>query len=190
MFAPPINPDEEKRLLSLARESIEAAVTQGVSPSLARESLSEGLLKRLGAFVTLYQHGELRGCIGRMEYDRPLYLNVFEAAVAAALHDPRFPPVQANELPSLDVEISVLDEPAPIAGPDEFDPNAHGIVLEIGFRHGVFLPKVAREYGWDRTQTLVMLCRKIGEPDDAWTRPEARFKIFHAHSFRAPLKCD
>ena len=187
MFAAPINADEERFLLRLARDSITAAITETAPPVVPEHELTDSLRTTLGAFVTLYQSdGELRGCIGRMSFDRPLYENVRESAVSAALHDHRFPALSQDELPTLRIEISVLEPPWPVEGPEPFNPDEHGIVMEIGIRHGVFLPKVAREYGWDRETTLVMLCRKIGERDDAWRSPEAKFRLFCAHEFGEP----
>ena len=145
--------------------------------------LTDALRRTLGAFVTLYRHGELRGCIGRMQYDTPLWRNVIESACSSALNDPRFLPVTAEEIAGLHIEISVLDEPEPIERLEQFDVSQHGIVMELGFDHGVFLPKVAREYGWDRPKTLTMLCRKIGLHDHAWLETQARFKVFRAREF-------
>lgn len=187
MLESAITADEGKRLLQLARRAIESAVEGGDRPELRREEVTSGMKKPLGAFVTLYQSGELRGCIGRMQYDTPLHENVVEAAISSALNDPRFPPVTSRELPGLKISLSVLDEPQPIEHYDQFDPDHHGIVMELDFLHGTFLPKVAREYGWDRATTLTMLCRKIGASDDAWQRPDARFKIYHAIEFEEAM---
>lgn len=183
MLESAITADEGKRLLKLARRAIDGAVRGEPPFQLPSEELTEGLLKPLGAFVTLYHDGELRGCIGRMQYDTPLHLNVVEAAISTALNDPRFPSVTSKEVPGLKISLSILDEPQPIPHYDQFDPDHHGIIMEIGYSHGTFLPKVAREYGWDRSMTLTMLCRKIGLPDDAWQRPDAKFKIYHAIEF-------
>lgn len=183
MLESALTAEEERRLLQLARQSIVAAVEGQEPPGLPPEELTEGLVQPLGAFVTLYEREELRGCIGRMQYDRPLHLNVVDAAVASALNDPRFSPVTAQEVPQLRIEVSVLNEPQPIESVEQFDTDQHGIVMDVGFTHGVFLPKVAREYGWDRPTTLMMLCRKIGLPDDRWMQSDARFRIFHAHEF-------
>jgi AmmeMemoRadiSam system protein A len=183
-----LTPEEGKRLLGFAREAIVAAVENRPRPTLREEELPEGLRKLLGAFVTLYLRGELRGCIGRMSYDIPVVRNVAESAVSSALNDPRFDPVTREEVPHLRIEVSVLDPPLPIANIEQFDVDQHGIVMEHGFHHGVFLPKVAREYGWDRDKTLAMLCRKVGLPDDAWRDAEARFKVFHAIEFAEPTK--
>jgi AmmeMemoRadiSam system protein A len=175
--------DEGRRLLRWARKAIAAAVEGGPPPEISSDELTDGMSQPLGAFVTLYRAGELRGCIGRMQYDTPLYRNVLEAAASSALQDPRFQPVTVEEVPELRISLSILDEPRPIPSADQFDPNQHGIVMELGYAHGVFLPKVAREYGWDRSTTLTMLCRKIGLADDAWRGPNARFKIYHALEF-------
>jgi AmmeMemoRadiSam system protein A len=178
-----ITSEEGQRLLQLARDAVVAAVEGRPQTEVDETELTPGLRHLLGAFVTLYLHGELRGCIGRMTYDTPVYRNVIESAISSALNDPRFDPVTVDELPGLRIEVSVLDQPEPIPSIEEFNVNEHGIVMEHGFHHAVFLPKVAREYGWDRPKTLTMLCRKAGLPDDAWRAPEARFKIFRAIEF-------
>ncbi len=183
MLASALTAEEGKRLLQLARAAVVAAVNGDPVPRLPPEQWTEGLRQPLGAFVTLYYKGELRGCIGRMQYDHPLCECVVEAAQSSALYDPRFTPVTPSELADIRVSLSVLDVPRRIESLDEFDVDQHGIVMENGPAHGVFLPKVAREYGWDRETTLMMLCRKIGLPDDAWKYPGARFQVFRAIEF-------
>lgn len=127
--------------------------------------------------------GELRGCIGLMDYNRPLWRNVVEAAVAAALDDPRFPTVEAQELPDIKVEISVLEPTQPIARPELFDVTRHGIIVECNIHRALLLPKVAREYGWDAKTTLEAVCQKAGLPGDAWQWPDTRLKVFTAVDF-------
>lgn len=125
-----------------------------------------------GVFVTLKKGGALRGCIGTVECRQPLAEEIARVAVCAAREDPRFPPVTADELPDLDLEISVL---GPLERIDPLDPDAivigrHGLVVEQGRRRGLLLPQVAPEWGWDREQFLAHTCRKAGLPLDAWRR--------------------
>jgi AmmeMemoRadiSam system protein A len=125
-----------------------------------------------GVFVTLKKGGALRGCIGTVECRQPLAEEIARVAVCAAREDPRFPPVTADELPDLELEISVL---GPLERIDPLDPDAivigrHGLVVEQGRRRGLLLPQVAPEWGWDREQFLAHTCRKAGLPLDAWRR--------------------
>jgi AmmeMemoRadiSam system protein A len=173
--------DEERRLmLRWAHEAVRAAVTGAPAPRVDESTLSDSLRARLGVFVTLTKRGDLRGCIGKMDYNRPLWENLLDAAVATALEDPRFNPVQPNELGDLKFEISVVTPPEDLPRVDLFEPRRHGIVIERGLRHGLLLPKVARDYGWDARKTLEMVCWKAGLPPDAWRAPDARLQVFEA----------
>jgi len=175
-----VNSDEQRQILRWARETIQSVVSGGKVP---RIEPTAALCAPHAAFVTLKKHGQLRGCIGMMDFDRPLWENVQRAAVASALHDPRFPPVSAAELPDLRLEVSVLEPPRPIASAEQFEVGRHGIILELGRHHGLFLPQVAVEEGWDRDKTLEMLCYKAGLPPGAWRDPQARLSVFEAVVF-------
>ncbi len=135
------------------------------------------------AFVTLRENGELRGCIGLMRYDVPLWINVRDAAVAAALDDPRFLPVTESEVPALEVEVSVLEPPVELRDPSGFQPGRHGIVVERGMRRGLLLPQVATEMGWDREQMLDAVCRKAGLSGSAWREKGTQLFVFESVCF-------
>jgi len=158
--------EEQGALLALARETLSQFLNRGTVPEFT--PASPGLLREQGAFVTLEKGGALRGCVGRLFTDQPLYLTVQRMAVAAALEDERFPPVQAQELSELDIEISVLSPLDQIAHPEEIEIGRHGVVLRAQGKQAVFLPQVAPERGWDRAELLRQLCKKAGLPDDAW----------------------
>jgi AmmeMemoRadiSam system protein A len=104
-----------------------------------------------------------------------------EAAAAAALEDPRFPPVRSAELPQLEVEISVLSPCQPIAASD-IQVGVHGLMITQGQARGVLLPQVPVEHHWSREQFLEETCRKAGLPPDAWKRG-ARIEAFTAEVF-------
>jgi AmmeMemoRadiSam system protein B/AmmeMemoRadiSam system protein A len=124
-----------------------------------------------GVFVTLRKHGQLRGCIGRIQTDQPLRETIVPVALDAALHDQRFPPVSAEELDELDVEVSVLTPPVRIQHPREIVAGRDGVILEHEGRSGVFLPTVWEETGWTRVEFLRELAsQKAGLPPDAWQR--------------------
>lgn len=135
-----------------------------------------------GAFVTLHEHGHLRGCIGVIECRLPLLRAVADNAAAAAVGDPRFQPVTADELSNLTLEVSALTSPRPVAGPDEIVIGRHGILLGKAGRRAVFLPQVAPEQGWDLPTTLGQLCRKAGLAPDAW-RTGVELSVFEADVF-------
>ena len=179
----PISRDEQQKVLRWVRATIEAAVRGEPPAEIPEAERTGGLCALHGVFVTLKKRGELRGCIGKMDFDRPLVVNALEAAVASALEDPRFPPVDRSELGEITLEISILNHPEDIPSPEMFDATRHGIIVQKGWRHALFLPKVAQEQGWDATRTLEMVCWKAGLPTDAWRDPAARLQVFTAFDF-------
>ena len=179
----PVNVEEQRALLRWVRATIEAAVRGEELPKIPDADLTDRLRAPHGVFVTLRRKGELRGCIGKMDFEEALWANALEAAVASALEDPRFPPVTPEELPEITIEISILDPPMDLTDPKGFDAQRHGIIIQRGLRHGLLLPKVAQEEGWNATQTLEAVCWKAGLPRDAWRDPAARLQVFSAFDF-------
>jgi AmmeMemoRadiSam system protein A len=176
---------DRQALLDLARDAVEATARRSARPALGAEPLAPGLLEPAAAFVTLHERGELRGCIGMMRYDVPLWVNVRDSAVAAARDDPRFLPVDASELADLELEISVLEPPRRIADPAEFVAGRHGIVVERGDCRALLLPQVAPEMGWGETQMLEAVCRKAGLQSGAWRDPATRLYVFESRCFHS-----
>jgi AmmeMemoRadiSam system protein B/AmmeMemoRadiSam system protein A len=173
--------DGDKRdLLRIARRSIEAALGGRALPAF--EVTSPKLREEMGAFVTLTEGGELRGCIGNIVGTQPLYQTVSGMAVAAAVEDPRFPPVTADELAKVAIEISVLTPLKTITDPEEIQVGRDGIYLQKGRYRGLLLPQVATEYGWDRFQFLDHTCIKANLPEGSW-REGATIQIFSAQIF-------
>jgi len=166
-------------LLQLARDAIAAHV--GAAPPPA-PSLADVCARLGGAFVSLHNRGDLRGCIGHIEANEPLARVVSRCAVAACSTDPRFPPVTASELPHLDIELSLLGPLEAITGPADIAVGRHGLVVEIGWRRGLLLPQVATEWQWDAETFLAHTCRKAGLPNDAW-RKGAKMWRFEAEVF-------
>ena len=146
---------------------------------------SPALQRPLGAFVTLKENGQLRGCIGRFEPSEPLYKIVQQMAISAATEDPRFRPVGAGELSKLEYEISVLSPLKKIRSADEIVLGKHGVQVSKGFfYHGVFLPQVATETGWSKEEFLGELCsQKAGLPRNCWKDPDVRLEVFTAQVF-------
>ncbi len=181
-----LDPSAQGALLAIVRKSLE----HYFSPETASLQINDlahchaALRQPGGCFVSLHrrQDHRLRGCMGMMMSAQPLAQTAEQLAVSV-LQDPRFSatPVTAGELPSLQVEITVLSPLVPRGDPEDFDPQTEGIYLQIGRRAGCFLPQVARDTGWSRTQLLTRLCtEKMGLAPDAWNDPAARLHIFNA----------
>jgi AmmeMemoRadiSam system protein A len=184
--APPMKElaqSDRRQLLDLARAAIEAAARRDPKPALDPATLTPGLLAPAAAFVTIHEHGELRGCIGMMRFDVPLWENVREAAAAAALDDPRFLPIAESELPALELEVSVLDPLVELRDPAEFVAGRHGIVVERDGRRALLLPQVAAEMGWDAEQMLEAVCHKAHLPGQAWRDAATRLHVFESTAY-------
>ncbi|HLO35467.1 MAG TPA: AmmeMemoRadiSam system protein A [Candidatus Deferrimicrobium sp.] len=135
------------------------------------------LVTPAGAFVTLHQGEELRGCVGLIAPDQPLWRTVVSAAVSAA-RDPRFLPVTEEELPTISIDVSVLGVVVPLDDPSAFRPGIDGCIVERGSRRGLLLPEVATEHGWDAREMLEATCWKAGLPEDAWREPGTHLSVF------------
>ncbi len=181
---------QKKRLLEIARNSIGAYLKSGRRLELTEKD--EQLLQEGGAFVTLHEGGELRGCIGNLMGTGPLYLTVRDMAVEAAVGDPRFEPLREAELPKVEIEISVLSPMQRVGSADEIKLGIHGVLIKNGPRSGVFLPQVATETGWSKEEFLSTLCsQKAGLPPDAWKSKDTQIYVFTAEVFSEPgLKSD
>lgn len=172
---------EKRALLSLARRSIEnafAPVGKKKSDELLYPIASQGMSVPAGAFVTLKKNGELRGCIGSIETQDPLYKTVLGRARDAAFHDSRFTPLTRDELDQVTIDITILEPPVSVPSWKDIVVGKHGVVLKQGFASAVFLPQVATEQGWDRETMLSHLSRKAGLPADAWKDAKTTFRVF------------
>jgi AmmeMemoRadiSam system protein A len=165
-----------RQLLALARQALEARVRRQRRPS----PISGGALDlRRGAFVSVHCGRALRGCLGRLEPDWPLHRVVVHLAEAVADSDPRFEPVAAEELPDLEIEISILTPEREVTHVDEIVVGRHGLIVEQGGRRGLLLPQVAVEHQWSRETFLDHTCLKAGLPPTAW-RHGVRMFVFEA----------
>lgn len=171
---------DKKELLKIAKTSVEAKVKGSKIPEFS--PASSVLNETRGAFVTIRRGEALRGCIGRIMTNDPLYKTVQEMAIEAATADPRFLPVGVEELPGLQYEISILSPMEKISDPlKEIELGKHGVQVINGFRAGVFLPQVAGETGWDLETFMNELCEgKAGLPKDAWKTGKADVYRFTA----------
>jgi AmmeMemoRadiSam system protein A len=175
----PLTESDQQLLLRLAREALDESVRKGHLSEIPKPAGAPE--ERCGAFVTLHVRGRLRGCVGYIESARPLFQTVRECALAAALRDTRFDPVEPEELPFLDVEISVLSPLEDIL-PNQIEIGRHGLLVSRGYRRGLLLPQVAVEWKWDRELFLGETCRKAGLPEDEWRRG-VRIQAFTAQIF-------
>jgi len=184
-----LSPEERSELLGIARRTVTAFVKGEPTPKLDADKLPTKLRGDGACFVTLQNHGELRGCIGNMLADGPLYQSVVRNALNAC-QDPRFTdnPVTAKELGDLHIEISYLTPMKRLTSTDDVVIGRHGLLIGLGGRRGVLLPQVAYERGWTREEFLREVCHKAGLPPDAWKRPEAELHSFEAEVFGEPEK--
>ena len=180
--------EERTILLQLARQAIDSVVHRKPLPSLDLSSLPPSLTGPGASFVTLTRHGELRGCIGALEAYQPLAEDVREHAVAAATEDFRFPPVQVDELPHIQIEISRLTPSSPLdySRPEDLPgclrPHVDGVVLRDGWRRATFLPQVWEKIP-DPEDFLANLCYKMGVSPDLWRNKKLEVFIYQVEEF-------
>lgn len=178
-----LSPEQRRQLLTIAREAI-AAVLEGRRPEIDPAAFDETLRKPAGAFVSLHtKDGDLRGCIGSIHAVAPLCQAVSASAVNAAFRDPRFYPLKKEELPNLDIEISVMGPIEPVRDTAEIEVGRDGLIISRGRQAGLLLPQVATDYGWDTEAFLRQTCVKAGLPPDSWRSPDCRIEKFAAEVF-------
>lgn len=191
----PLTRKEKRVLLRLARATLDASVRKGEFDESVLGSLTvqSSLKRKAGAFVTLKckrgaggrcagKGDDLRGCMGIIQPMLPVVESVAQRAATAALGDPRFPNVTADELRHITVEVSVLTPPREVASARDIVIGRHGIILAKNGHSATFLPQVAPEQGWDRDETLSHLSRKAGLGIDGW-RDGASFSVYEAIVF-------
>ena len=164
-------------VVKLAREAVESYVREGKTAEPGE--LTPEMRERAGVFVSLHEHGQLRGCIGTFE---PAKDNVAEEVIANAISastmDPRFPPVTESELEDLEYSVDILTKPEPVTDISQLDPNEYGVIVESGWRRGLLLPDLE---GVDSVEEQIALCRlkagiSAGEPVDLYRFQVRRFK--------------
>ena len=177
-WSPELSEDEKKTLFAIVEDTLDWCVKGGKGEFLFdKYTLTDKMKVRTATFVTLKIKGMLRGCIGSLEPVAPMYESVHENAINAALRDPRFRPVGPLELPKLEIHVSLLSPIVPIASLDEFHVGEHGIIMQKGRYHAVYLPEVAPEQGWTKEETLSSLSEKAGLDGNAW-KSGTKFKVF------------
>ncbi|HOD75009.1 MAG TPA: AmmeMemoRadiSam system protein A, partial [Syntrophorhabdaceae bacterium] len=177
----PLAAAERKRLLAIARKTLEEYVSSKTVPEI--DVKDPRLLERRGVFVTLTIHGQLRGCIGYIKPVAPLYRSVVDMTVAASSRDMRFRPVTKGELKDIEIEISVMSPLKLITSVDEIKVGIHGLYIVKGGNAGLLLPQVATQYKWGREEFLQNTCRKAGLPENSWKDKETKVYVFSAQIF-------
>jgi hypothetical protein len=180
--------EEKHVLLTMARATLERGLRGQPLPPLDLESMTPHLRESGASFITLTVDGNLRGCIGALEPYQPLAQDVREHALAAALEDPRFPPVTTEELNQIRIEISRLTLPRTLDYGDAADlvgllrPNTDGVILRDGLRRATYLPQVWEKIS-DTAEFLDSLCAKMGSPPDTWRRKHLEVLTYQVEEF-------
>ncbi|WP_461208888.1 AmmeMemoRadiSam system protein A [Desulfocurvus sp. DL9XJH121] len=159
--------EEKQALKDLVRLSIAARLFPDQNLTLP-PAPNEKLSRPFGAFVTLTKGGRLRGCIGNVVGEAPLWDTVGRMACSAAFEDPRFQPLAAGEFEDLSLEISILSPLSLCPDPVLVEVGRHGLLISHRGRSGLLLPQVPVEWGWDRETFLSQTCLKAGLPPDTW----------------------
>ena len=180
--------EEGHRLLALARQVIASELGMTQAQPADVDMHAPVFAMRRGTFVTLKKAGDLRGCIGTLTANQPLGENIRANALNAAFHDPRFPPLTAEEWPQIQIEVSILSPPRKLdyASGDELPgqlvPHEDGIVIRKGYASATFLPQVWKQLS--RPQDfLAHLCLKAGLAADAWRQGDLEVERYQVQYF-------
>ncbi len=171
-----------KQILALARNSLykHFSINKKVECDYSNELNEKG-----GVFVTLHHKGKLRGCIGLIDSDDPLKVTIPRMAISAAVDDPRFPPLSAQEVDQVTIEITLLSKLLRVKSLTDIIIGKHGLLIRYKTKQGLFLPQVAVENQWSRQQFLENLCaNKIGVMKNCYLEPEAQIYYFTARIFK------
>ncbi len=180
-----MNNEDKASLLKLARDSINSYFTKSEIDASNMKKFSE----KQGVFVTLEKKGQLRGCIGYPEPVLPLYKAIIESAKSAAFSDPRFRPLERDELKDIEIEISILSVPKliEVKNPEEYlkkiKIGKDGLIIKSRYGSGLLLPQVFTEYKCDAEKALHMLCQKAGLPFNAWQNLDNKIYNFQGKVF-------
>ena len=178
--------DEEGRLaVERARELVESVVQRKPVADISYPPVFE---TPRGVFVTLTEFGDLRGCIGIPYPVMPLAESLEDAAVSAAVRDPRFRPVGPDELADIAVEVTILTPPEELTCPpperwQHIEVGRHGLIVKAGSRSGLLLPQVGSEYGWTPSEFLSQTCIKAGLPPSVWREKTCTVLTFEGQIF-------
>ena len=181
--------EEEGKLgLQLARAAIKEYLGDN-NRITAPDDLPASFEEERGVFVTLNKYGDLRGCIGYPDPVFKLKNAIIDAAISAAVSDPRFPSVTLDEFEDVTMELTILTTPEelkvkPKDLPEQIEIGRHGLIMKKGTYQGLLLPQVATEYNWSAEEFLCQTCWKAGLPADAWLEEDTEVSIFEGQIFR------
>jgi AmmeMemoRadiSam system protein A len=180
-----LSDSDRNSLLRLARLAITEVVLHG---RILADIPAAGIFsEQRGVFVSLHVGKRLRGCVGVIEPEHSLGDSIVRCAIGAAMRDPRFPALRAEELSHLQVEISILSKPHPLR-PEEIQIGTHGLLILLGRHRGLLLPQVAVTHQLSIEQFLAETCRKAELPPDAWHDREAHLFAFTCEVFSSAEK--
>lgn len=179
----------KKYLLSLSRKVLSEKLIKGRKYEAVSDDIPKELIKPKATFVTLIKNGELRGCVGKLFPDKPLYQDVIENTRKSAFSDFRFPPLSKEELGSIKIEISILSTPEELKYSKVHDlieilkREKPGVILDAGLNRATFLPQV-----WEKIESvesfLTHLCIKAGLDKDAWRSDNLKIKTYQVEKFK------
>jgi AmmeMemoRadiSam system protein A len=177
-----LSSEEKIFLLETARNSIKNLFTKTeiTNPDYDKNPVFKS---KAGAFVTLTINSRLRGCIGYITSDNPLFETVKDAAVQAAVGDPRFMPLTNDDFEKVEIEVSVLSEPFRMNSYDDIVLGTHGLILDDMGRRGLLLPQVPVEHNMNKDQYLCAICEKAGLPSYSWKERTLNIDMFTANVF-------
>lgn len=174
--------NDKQTLLRFAHESLKAYLAEEPARLDNASELEKIANNYTGVFVSVYVGNKLRGCIGNLNLTAPLPEMIAEMAQAAA-NDPRFEPLHAHELAHVAIEISLLHQMQSMRSPDEIQIGRDGLLVRRGKKHGLLLPQVAAQRGWDVITFLEQTCHKASLPFASWQEPETEVFRFAAEVF-------
>ncbi len=178
-----LTPAQKASLLQTAQQALAELFAAAPLPASTETAHFDVAADYCGVFVSLYVKGKLRGCIGNLNANAPLPELIAEMAQAAARHDPRFAPLQAEELGNVAIEISLLHSMQALHAPNEIEIGRDGLFVRHGKKHGLLLPQVAAKRNWEAQHFLEQTCRKADLPLFAWQEPTTEVFRFAAEVF-------
>lgn len=175
--------EDKKFLLKIARENIASWLVKRRGVAIFPTDVPKNCHLIRGGFVTLKKNGHLRGCIGYVSGTKSIIKTVLDNSYNAAFKDPRFDPLQPDELKDVTIEISILTEPGIVKSIEEIKTGRDGLIMEQGMNRGLLLPQVATEQGWDRNTFLDQTCVKAGMSPGCWKDSDTKIFRFQAIVF-------
>jgi AmmeMemoRadiSam system protein A len=185
-----MNKEDQKYLLQLARRTLEKHFQNKEILQLESDDLPNSLNEIKGVFISLFKNKELRGCIGSLKGERPLFQGVIDNSLASALYDPRFKPLEKDELRDIEIEISIIEPMKKVPNfknPQDLlsylNKNHPGILIKKGAFQATFLPQV-----WEELTTaeifLSHLCKKAGLDQDQWKKTDLDIYEYKVNNFK------